>query len=63
MFTATNRTSRLAGLTFAVFMTVAVNGSMLMKFDSLAVPQALAQSAPSQTVIALESVTIVGQRI
>jgi hypothetical protein len=63
MFTASNRTSRLAGITFAVFMAVAVNGSMLMKFDSVATAASQAQSAPAHQVAVLDAVTIVGRRI
>ena len=62
MYSATSRTSRFASLTFAVFMAVAVNGSMLMKFDSLATANTLAQSASGTTVVALQTVTIVGHR-
>jgi hypothetical protein len=36
MTPATYRTSRLAGLAFAVLMTVAVNGGMLVAFDRVA---------------------------
>ena len=63
MFTASNRTSRLAGITFAVLMTVAVNGSMLMKFDSVATAASLAQSVQASNVAVLDTVTIVGRRI
>lgn len=63
MFTASNRTSRLAGFTFAVLMVVAVNGSMLMKFDSVATNASLAQSAQARHVAVLETVTIVAHRI
>ena len=62
MYTATSRTARFASLTFAVFMAVAINGSMLMKFDSLATSDTLAQSASGPTVVALKTVTIVGRR-
>ncbi|MES2582298.1 MAG: hypothetical protein V4627_06240 [Pseudomonadota bacterium] len=63
MFTASNTASRLAGFTFAVLMVVAINGSMLMKFDSVATSATLAQSAKASNVAVLETVTIVGQRI
>lgn len=63
MFTATNRTIRFAGITFAVFMAVVVNGSMLMHFDSVATDAALAQSAQTNKVAVLETVTVVGRRI
>ena len=63
MTPATYRTSRLAGLAFAVLMTVAVNGGMLMKFDNVAAAATLAQSIQAPRVAVLETVTIVGQRI
>lgn len=63
MFTATNRTTRFAGITFAVFMAVVVNGSMLMKFDSVATAAALAQSAQPANVAVLQTVTVIGRRI
>ena len=63
MFTASNRTSRLASFTFAVLMTVVVNGSMLMTFDSAAQEATLAQSTQVRTVAVLETVTVVGRRI
>lgn len=63
MFATSHRTSRLAGLTFALLMAVVVNGSMLMKFDSVATAASLAQSAQAQNVAVLETVTIVGRRI
>ncbi len=62
MFTTSNRTTRLASFSFALVMAVAVNGSMLMKFDSVATAASLAQSAPANTVAVLETVTIVGRR-
>ena len=63
MFTASNRTSRLASFTFAVFMVVAINGSILMKFDSVATSASLAQNAQPSNLAVLETVTIVGHRI
>ena len=62
MFTTSNRTSRLAGITFAVLMAVVVNGGMLMKFDSVATAASLAQSSQAHNVAVLETVTIVGRR-
>jgi hypothetical protein len=62
MFTASKRT-HLASFSFAVVMAVLVNGSMLVKFDSVAREAALAQSAQSVNVAVLETVTIVGRRI
>ena len=63
MFTASNRTTRLASFTFAVLMAVVVNGSMLMKFDSVATDATLAQASATRNVAVLETVTIVGRRI
>ena len=59
MFTASNRTAHLASLSFAMLMAVAVNGSMLMKFDSATLPK----STHVVNVAVLETVTIVGRRI
>ena len=63
MYTSLNRTTRLASFTFAVLMAVAVNGSMLMKFDRIATDATLAQAAAARNVAVLETVTIVGHRI
>ena len=63
MFTASNTATRLAGFTFAVLMVMAINGSILMKFDSVATSASVAQSAKVRQVAVLETVTIVGRRI
>jgi hypothetical protein len=63
MFTASTRTTRLTGIAFAVFMAIAVNGSMLMKFDSVATAASSLQNPQVRTETALETVTIVGRRI
>lgn len=63
MFKASNTVTRLAGFSFAVLMVVVVNGSMLMKFDSVATSASLAQSAQARNVAVLETVTVVGRRI
>jgi hypothetical protein len=44
-------------------MAVVVNGSMLMKFDSVATEATLAQTSATRNVAVLETVTIVGRRI
>ena len=62
MFTSSNRTMRLASVSFAVLMAVIVNGSMLMKFDSVAKRADLAQATQARSVAVLETVTIVGRR-
>lgn len=63
MFSASNNATRLAGFTFAVVMAIVINGSMLVKFDSVATAATLAQSSQARSVAVLETVTIVGQRI
>lgn len=63
MFTASNTVTRLASFTFAVLMVIAVNGSMLMKFDSVATSASMAQSAKVRQVAVFETVTVVGRRI
>lgn len=63
MYTASNRTTRLVSFSFAVLMAVVVNGSMLMKFDSVAKEAALTHSTQALNVAVLETVTIVGRRI
>lgn len=63
MFTASNNTTRFASFTFAVLMSIAINGSMLLKFDSVATSASLAQSTKAANVAVLDTVTIVGQRI
>ncbi len=63
MFTSSHRTTRLASFSFAVLMAVVVNGSMLMKFNSVATEANLAQTNQAHNVAVLETVTIVGNRI
>ena len=63
MFTASNNTTRLAAFSFAVLMTVAVHGGMLLKFDSVAQEVAAANSTQPHHVAVLETVTIVGRRV
>ena len=63
MFTSSNRTTRLASFTFAVLMAVFVNGTMLMKFDSIGSEASIAQATQPRNVAVLETVTIVGRRI
>lgn len=63
MFTASNRTTRLVSLSFAVLMAVVVNGSMLMKFDSVAQEATMVQSTQVRHVAVLDTVNIVGHRI
>lgn len=63
MTPATHRTSRLAGLAFAVLMTVVVNGGMLASFDRVATEATSAHSAQTRNVAVLDTVTVVGHRI
>jgi hypothetical protein len=63
MFTASNNTTRLAAFSFAVLMTVVVNGGMLLKFDSVAQEIVSANTAQPSNVAVLETVTIVGHRV
>ncbi len=63
MFTASNSVSRLVGFTFAVLMTVVVNGVMLMTFDSVESTTTVAQGSQPPNVAVLETVTIIGRRI
>jgi hypothetical protein len=62
MFTASNNTTRLAAFSFAVLMTVVVNGGMLLKFDSVAQEMAAHSTQPSNVAV-LETVTIVARRV
>lgn len=62
MFSASNNTTRFASFAFAVLMALAINGSMLLTFDSVATSASVAQSAKANVAV-LETVTIVGHRI
>jgi hypothetical protein len=57
----TNRTTRFTGLLIAVLMTVAVNGAMLSKFNSVA-QEGFASSSQDATVVKLETVNVVAHR-
>jgi hypothetical protein len=57
----TNRTTRFAGLLIAVLMTVAVNGAMHLKFDSL-VQEGHASAGQTPTVVMLDTVNVVAHR-
>ena len=63
MFATLNRTIRISGFAFAVLMAVAVNGSMLLKFDAVAANAAMAQNTLTSGVAVLDKVTVVGHRI
>ncbi|MDD5333438.1 MAG: hypothetical protein PHS32_06805 [Rhodoferax sp.] len=58
----TNRTTRLAGLMFAVLMTLAINAGLLWQFDSVAQKGTLAQGSQGPTLVTLERVDIVAPR-
>ncbi len=57
----TNRTTRFAGLLLAVLITVAVNGAMLLKFDSVA-QEGYASNGQGPTVVTLGTVEVVAHR-
>ena len=57
----TNRTTRFAGLLVAVLMTVAINGAMLWKFDSVA-HDGYASNGQAPTVVTLGTVNVVAHR-
>lgn len=57
----TTRTTRFAGLLVAVLMTVAINGTMLLKFDSVA-QEGYASSGQTPTVVTLGAVNVVAGR-
>ena len=54
----TNRTTRLVGLLVAVLMSVAINGTMLLKFDAIAQEATLVHS----NVVMLDAVTVVAHQ-
>jgi len=58
----TNRTTRFAGLLIAVLMTVAINGAILWKFDTVAQEGVVASGDQTPTVVMLESVNVVAAR-
>jgi hypothetical protein len=57
----TTRTTRFTGLLIAVLMTVAINGAMLSKFNSVA-QEGYASSGQTSSVVTLEAVTVVAHR-
>lgn len=63
MFAASNHTTRMFSFAFAALMAVAIHGSMLMKFDSVASANTAAQGTQARHVAVLETVTVVGRRI
>ena len=54
----TDRTARLVAFMLAVWMTLAINGTMLWKFGAVAQDGVLASAGPA-AVMTLETVTIV----
>ena len=62
MFVTSITTQRLASLAFAVGMMVAVNGGMLLMFDSASKDVASVSSAQPSNMAVLETVTIIGRR-
>ena len=57
----TNRRTRFAGLLVAALMTVAINGVMLLKFDSVA-QEGFANSGQTPTVATLGTVNVAAHR-
>ncbi|MCX7247880.1 MAG: hypothetical protein NTX31_09450 [Burkholderiales bacterium] len=57
----TNRKTRFTGLLIAVLMTVAVNGAILFKFNSVA-QEGFASNSQDATVVTLETVNVVAHR-
>jgi hypothetical protein len=62
MFATSTTTKSLVSLAFAIGMMVAVNGGMLLMFDSVAQETASVNSAQPANVAVLETVTIIGRR-
>ena len=58
----TSYVTRISGLLIAVLMTVAINGTMLLKFDAVAQEGVIANSGKTPTVVTLDAVSIVAQR-
>ena len=58
----TPRTTYLAAFAIAFVLSIALNGGMLMKFDSVSQDAATAQHNATPTV-ELSTVTVVGKRI
>ena len=63
MFSTSKNTTRLVGFSFAVLMAMAVNGDMLLKFDSVAQEMAAANSTQTHNLAVLETVTVLGHRV
>jgi hypothetical protein len=56
----TSRTTRFTGLLVAVLMTLAINGAMLSKFNSVA-QEGYASNSQTSTVVTLKTVDVVAQ--
>ena len=63
MFATSITTQRLASLAVAMAMVVAVNGGMLLMFDSASQNMASVNSAQPANLAVLETVTIIGRRV
>ncbi|MES2948062.1 MAG: hypothetical protein V4858_05905 [Pseudomonadota bacterium] len=55
-------TNRLTAVMVAALLTVVTNGSMLLKFDTVANNAAMAHSGQAPAVVTLDIVTIVARR-
>jgi hypothetical protein len=58
----TSYVTRISGLLIAVLMTVAINGTMLLKFDAVAQEGVLANSGKTPTVVTLGTVNVGAHR-
>jgi hypothetical protein len=57
----TSRSTRFAGLLMAVTMTVAINGAVLLMFNSVA-QDSLESAGQTSTEVTLNTVTVVAHR-
>lgn len=57
----TTRTTRFTGLVIAMLMTLAINGAMLSKFNSMA-QEGYASNGQASTVVTLQTVNVVAHR-
>jgi hypothetical protein len=58
----TSYVTRISGLLIAVLMTVAINGTMLLKFDAVAQEGVIANSGKTPTVVTLGTVNVGAHR-
>ena len=58
----TSYVTRISGLLIAVLITVAINGTMLLKFDAVAQEGMIANSGKTPTVVTLGTVNVGAHR-